>query len=126
MTSVASITLKGTAIALALSCVACASAPDIPDRQLARAETSVEFAQRNDGQEFAPAALERARKQLDQAQTAVANEEYELALRLAERAELDAQLAMAQTNHQKAVIALREIEESIETLRREIARNQTS
>lgn len=126
MTSVTSITLKGTAIALAVSCVACASAPDVPEGQLARAQTSVEFAEQNDGQQFAPAALERARKQLDQAQTAVANEEFELALHLAERAELDAQLAMAETNHEKAVIALQEIEESIETLRREIARNQTS
>ena len=126
MKTVASMTLKGTAIALAMSCVACASAPDIPERQMARAETSIEFAEQNDAQEFGPAALERARNQLDQAGTAAAHGEYELALRLAERAELDAELALAQTNHEKAELALHEIQESIETLRREIARNQSS
>lgn len=114
------------AITLALSCTACASAPDIPERQMASAETSIEFAEQNDAREFGPAALERAKTQLDQAKIAVAHEEYKLALRLAERAELDAELALAQTNHEKAQLALQEIQESIQTLRREIARNQSS
>lgn len=118
--------VDGMAITLALSCTACASAPDIPERQMASAETSIEFAEQNDAREFGPAALERAKTQLDQAEIAVANEEYELALRLAERAELDAELALAQTNHEKARLALQEIQESIQTLRREIARNQSS
>ena len=115
------------AIALALSGAACASAPEIkPDRQLASAETSIEFAEENGAREYGPGALDRAKAQLDQAEIAAANEEYELALRLAERAELDAELAMAKTNHLKAEQALREIQESIRLLRAEIARNQTS
>jgi hypothetical protein len=118
--------LSGTAITLALTLTACASAPDRPERQLARAETGIEIAEENGAQEFGPAALERARNEYDQARIAADNGEYELALRLAQRAELDAELAMAQTNHGKASIALRELQDSIQTLRREIARNQAS
>jgi hypothetical protein len=118
--------LNGTAIVLAFGCAACASAPDRPEAQLASAETSIEFAEENGAQEFGPAALERARTELERARQAAVNEEYQLALELAERAELDAELAAAQTNHEKAVVALLEIQQSISTLRREIARNQSS
>jgi hypothetical protein len=118
--------LSGTAIAVAFSCAACASSPGLAEPQLASAATSVEFAEENGAREFGPAALERAQTELEMARTAAAEKEYETALRLAERAELDAELAAAQTNHEKAVIALLEIQQSIQTLRREIARNQTS
>lgn len=118
--------LAGTAVVLALSCVACASAPERPDRQLARAETGIEFAQESGAREFGPAALKRAETQLERARTAADNEEYEHALHLAQRAELDAELAVAQTNHEKAELALREIRESIRTLQAEIARKQSS
>jgi tetratricopeptide (TPR) repeat protein len=120
------IILNAAVIVIALSCVACASAPQVPDRQLASAKTGIEMAEQNGAREFGPAALERARKQLEQARIAAANKEYDHALYLAKRAELDAELAMAQTNHGKSALALQEIQESIQTLRREIARNQSS
>lgn len=126
MNNIHSIILKGATFALALTTVACASAPDRPDRQMARAESSIEVAQETGAQQYGPAALERAQKQLDQAEVAAANQEYELALRLAERAELDARLAVSQTNHLKAAAALEELQQSIDSLRREIARNQAS
>lgn len=117
--------LIGTATAVALGCAACAAGPERPDRQLARAEASVEMAQKTGAREFGPAALERARTQLVQARTAAANEEYGLALHLAERAEIDAELAVAQTGHGKSERALHELRESIEALRREIARQSS-
>lgn len=118
--------LSGTAIAVAFTCAACASNPNLAESQIASAATSVEFAEDNGAREFGPAALERAQTELEMAKTAAAEKEYETALRLAERAELDAELAAAQTNNEKAMIALLEIQQSIQTLRREIARNQTS
>ena len=126
MNTLGSTVLKGATVALALSTVACASNPDRPDRQMARAESSIEVAQETGAQQYGPAALERAQKQLEQAEAAAAERDYELALRLAERAELDARLAVAETNHLKAAAALEELQQSIETLRREIARNQAS
>lgn len=117
---------NGAVLGLAMTCVACASSPEVPDRQLARAETSIEFAQENGAREHGPAALERAQNQLESARAAAAEQEYDRALRLAQRAELDAELAMAQTNHEKAALALFELREGIEELRREIARNQSS
>lgn len=118
--------LGGTAVVAAFGCAACASNPNLAESQLARAETSVEFAEENGAREFGPAALERAQTELEMARAAAAEKEYETALRLAERAELDAELAAAQTHHEKAMIALLEIQQSIQTLRREIARNQSS
>lgn len=131
MTTLTHFASRGSAIGLtmvlALTGAACASAPEVkPERQLASAETSIEFAEENGAREYGAGALDRARSQLDQAEIAAANEEYDLALRLAERAELDAELAMAQTNHLKAEQALREIQESIRILRAEIARSRTS
>lgn len=125
MKSQPSIILKGTVLSLALASVACSSAPERPDQALTRAETSVELAEQNDAREFGPTPLQRAQDQLEQAQTAASDKDYEAALQLAERAELDAELALAQTNHQKAVLALLEIQESIETLRQEITRSQS-
>ena len=120
------IILNGSALLLALGCTACASSMERPEQQLASAETSIELAEQNDAREFAPAALERAQTQYKQAKTAAANEEYESAERLAKRAELDAELAMAETSNGKAMLALQELQESIQALRREIARNQSS
>lgn len=113
--------IPGMALATVLLTTAgCASAPDRPERQLARAETSVEFAAQNGAAEYGPAALERARQHLNAAQRQADDGDYEEALRSAEKAELDAELAAAQTNTRKAEEALDEINDSIATLRREL------
>jgi septal ring factor EnvC (AmiA/AmiB activator) len=114
------------ATTLALATVACASAPDRPTQQLARAETGVEFAEENGAGEFGAAALERARDHLAEAQRAADDGDYEIALQAAEKAELDAELAAAQTNRYKAEEALAEIRRSIDVLRNEIERHRAS
>lgn len=111
---------------LALLATACASAPDRPTQQLARAETGVEFAEENGAGEYGAAALERARNHLAKAKNAANEGEYEIALQAAQKAELDAELAAAQTNRYKAEEALAEIRESIDLLRREIERHRAS
>lgn len=102
----------------------CATSGDRPDGQLAHASESIEAAEQTGAREFAPAALEMAKDKLDRARTATERGDHEIALRLAREAELDAELAAAQANRGKAQDALDEINESIRTLRNEIARNQ--
>lgn len=114
------------AAAAALTASGCASAPDRPERQLARAEAGIEFAEQNDAGEYGAAALERARNHLDVARREADDGEYEAALEAAEKAELDAELAAAQATTAKADQALEEIRESIDTLRRELARHDMS
>ncbi|HET6564608.1 MAG TPA: DUF4398 domain-containing protein [Xanthomonadales bacterium] len=109
-----------------LTAAGCASAPDKPEQQLARAEASIEFAEQNDAGKYGDAALDRAREHLESAERAAESGKYEVALESAEKAELDAELAAAQANTQKAEIALQEIRASIEVLRREIARKGIS
>ncbi len=113
--------LSGVAL---LATVGCASAPPQLDSQIVKSQTSIDSAERSGAREYGAAALERARGNLKSAQAAVDRKDYDSALRLAHEAELDAKLAAAQTDHQKAQQALDEIIESIETLRREITRNQ--
>ncbi len=105
-----------------LLAVGCTTTPDQPVQQLARAETGIEFAAENGASEFASATLERAREHLRQAQNAAEDGEYDIALKAAEKAEADAELAAAQSNRRQSEAALEEIRESIDVLRREIAR----
>jgi tetratricopeptide (TPR) repeat protein len=110
--------------AIVLGAAGCASAPERPDQQLARAETSIEFAEENGAREFGLAALDRAQENLRLAQQSAEAGEYEKSLRFAQKAEIDAELAAAQSNTGKAREALEEIMESIATLRREIAQTE--
>jgi len=112
--------------AITLSAAGCSSAPERPDQQLARAETGIEFAEENGAVEYGRTALDRARNNLRLAQQEAQAGEYEEALRLAQKAEVDAELAAAQSSTGKAREALEQIKESIATLRREIAQVDTS
>ncbi len=107
--------------AIALMAAGCSSTPERPETQLARAETSVEFAEENGAREFGSAALDQAREHLRLARQEAQEGEYEDSLRLAEKASVDAELAAAQTQTGKAREALEEIRLSIETLRRELS-----
>jgi hypothetical protein len=68
--------------------------------------------------------LDRAQENLRLAQQSAEAGEYEKSLRFAQKAEIDAELAAAQSNTGKAREALEEIMESIATLRREIAQTE--
>ena len=102
----------------------CAASAPRPDSELASAETSIELAEESGAREYGPNALERARTKLALAQQAADRKENETALRLANEAQLDAELAASQADRYKAEEALAEINESIRSLREEIARNQ--
>lgn len=119
--------VTGSSLAtLILALSACAASPERPERELARAESAIELVAENGGEEYGQPAFDRARARLDRARQAAAEGDYREALRLAEEAELDAEVAAAQTSHLKAQEALTDINGSIEVLRREIERAQSS
>lgn len=102
----------------------CAGTPQAPDQALARAEASIESAERSGARQYGAEELDAAREHLRQARTAVDQEEMIEAERHAEKAALDAELAAAMARNQKAQASVRELNESIEVLREEIARNR--
>ena len=121
--------LKGRAMLLMAVPVAalgaCASSPDRPFQELARAEASVEQAQQSGAQEYGAAALEAAENKLAMARTAADDNDNVMAARHAKEAALDANLAIAITRHRQAELSVEELNRSIETLRQEISRNQS-
>lgn len=112
------------AMSLAILC-ACASSPDRPFQDLARAEASIEQADRSGAQEYGATELDAARDKLAKARAAADSDENVAASRYAKEAALDAELATAITRSRKSELAVEELNRSIETLREEIARNQT-
>jgi hypothetical protein len=104
---------------------ACATQRDIPNDQLALAQSALEDAQRAGGGEYASSVVASASDKLQQARNAISNRDYVSARRLAEEAEADARLAEASAQSAKAQKAAEEVQKSIQTLQQELS-NQTS
>ena len=111
-------------IALVVSLAGCASASDRLTEQLARAQSFIEVAEREGALEYSPASLQRAREKLARAHTLADSGDHEVASRLATEAELDAQFSAAQADRLKAERSLQEINQSLETLRRETSQGR--
>lgn len=103
---------------------ACASGPERPVAELARAEASIEQAEQVDAQQFGAVELESAREKLAKARAAADSDENIAAARYAREAAVDAELASAITRNRKSELAVEEVDRSIETLESEIQRNQ--
>lgn len=110
---------------------ACTSAPlEKPDEALSTAEYAVTQANRAVGEETQSVPLYEAEKKLGQARALMGKpnateEDYTKARRLAEEATLDARLALARANTQRAQKQQGELEKTIETLHKEIQREET-
>lgn len=104
---------------------ACASSPERPFQELARAEASIEQAERYNAREFGAAELDAAREKFARARSAADDGDNLVAARLAREAAVDAELATAITRNRQSEQAVEELNRSIETLRQEIARNQS-
>lgn len=115
----------GTALlaATVLALGACASAP-VPTEQLAVTTAAVAQAVSVGGQELAPTEMSAARDKLMRAQLAVAAKDNDQALRLAQQAQADAQLAGAKAEASKARKAQAELDEAARVLREEMARKK--
>ncbi len=99
----------------------CASIP-APTEQLAVSRAEVTSATRDGGNEFAPLELRSAVDKMERAERAMAAEDYVLARRLAEQAQLDARLAATRTGVAKAEKSVEDSQESNRILQEEIRR----
>jgi hypothetical protein len=93
---------------------------------MTRAQTLVDQAEQAGAQQFAAAELTQARQKLQMADAAANKGNTDIAQRLASEATVDARLAVARTNSGKAKTAAGEVSQSVETLRKEANRGNTS
>ena len=98
----------------------CAAAPEPADEMIVRAETTIENASQGGAAEYASTALDGAHKKLSAAKVAAESGEHDQAMRLAQEAEIDAEVAMALADQAEAEGALREVREGLDTLRQEL------
>ncbi|MBP1151886.1 MULTISPECIES: DUF4398 domain-containing protein [Methylocaldum] len=90
-----------------------------PINTISTADTALNQAMMVKASEYAPAEIQRAMDKLGRAKKALADEKYEDARRLAEQAQIDAQLAEAKAQSENARQMAQQAQQTIEELRRE-------
>ncbi len=113
--------MLGISVAAAIYVTGCASIP-APTEQMAVSKMAVTNASSAGGNEFAPLQLKSAMEKMDAAEQAMNQEKYVLARRLAEQAQVDAQLAAATARSAKAQKAVEVLQEGNSVLRQELNR----
>lgn len=99
--------------------MACASVPP-PKEQLAVSQATMSKAEEAGAFELAPLEFTAAQEKLREAQVAMERKDNLAALRLAEQAQVDADLAYYKARSAQAQKAVRQLNEGIEALRREL------
>jgi hypothetical protein len=102
--------------------VACATAP--PHEAVARAGAAVTAAEKAGAAEDAPLSLRRSRDEVEKAEKAMQEEQYDEARRAAEAAEVDAEHAAAEARRAKATRSHEELAKSVRVLEEEIRHDQ--
>jgi Domain of unknown function (DUF4398) len=108
--------------AMTIGAAACASTP-IPNEGIAVAKASVQRAEQSGAPELAPVEMAAARDKLARAEKAAAAHEAAPATELADQANVDARLAEATAEQQRAHKAAMEFDASMQTLRNESQRS---
>lgn len=103
--------------------VACAGPGPKPDSELQAAESSVQQAEAADARKFEPVLLNQAQNKVADARELMDEEQYRKAERLLEQAAVDAQLAAARSETEKAQRAVAEINRSIDELQDQLEAN---
>jgi hypothetical protein len=118
---------KGASLcaAIAISVAGCASTP-VPNEKLAVAKSSVQRAEQAGAPELAPVQMALARDELHRAETAATAGHNDPATELAEKADVDAQLAEATAQQQRSHKAAMEFDASMQALRQESMRSSQS
>jgi len=123
------ITLNGIRNAIwccvAFGIVACAATP-MPSDKLAVAKTSVERAEQAQAAQFAQVELTAARNKLAAAQAAADKRDADVAARMADQAEVDAQLAEFTARARQQEQLATEMDASLDDLRNEAQRKSGS
>lgn len=115
----------GVAVATAMFMTACASTPTIPapTEQMAVSRATVNAASSAGASEFAPVQLKSAMDKMDTAERAMGAKNYDLARKMAEQAQVDAQLATAAARAAKEQKAADALQESDRVLQQELNRS---
>ena len=111
------------AVALLASAIAAAATPVAADR-LAVARASLERAEQAQAGQFAQVELKQARDKLAAAQTASDKRKKDVAARLADEADLEAQLAESTARAKQQEQQVAQMDASLRDLRNEAGRNQ--
>jgi hypothetical protein len=106
----------------ALSAVGCATHKPLANATITQAERAVDEAQEAGAAISAPAEFKTAQDKLKAAQAAMANGNYERAIRSAEQAAIDADYARARAANQRVNTTADEMGQYIKALRQEIER----
>jgi len=107
-----------TPLAVALVCgLAACSGGDPPQAQLGAGAQAVTAAEQAGAMRYSPVEFQAARDKLNAARTASAEGDYERARRLAEQAQVDAELAAARARGGAAEEAARTVQQDIQALR---------
>lgn len=109
---------------VALTIGGCASSGERPDSDLQSAESSLQQAVAADARKFQPVLLNNAQNKVADAKNLIEQEQYTEAERLLEQASVDAQLAGARADTEKARQAVEEINQNIESMRNQINQDQ--
>lgn len=112
---------NGLWCAIAFGIVACAATP-MPVEKLAIAKTSLERAEQAQAAQFAQVELNSARNKYAAAQAAVDKHDAEVASRLADQADVDAQLAESTARAKQQEQLVTEMDAGLRDLRNETLR----
>ena len=117
--------LKLTGAAIALNCIVTAAYANnpVPDETIAVAKAAVQRAEQSGAPQAAPVELASARDKLARAEKANADHKAKPAIALADQATIDAQVAEATAQKERAAKAAAEFDASMATLRQESNRN---
>ncbi len=116
---------NGIWFAVAFGIVACASTP-MPVEKLAIAKTSLERAEQAQAAQFAQVELSTARNKYAAAQAAVDKHDAEVAARLADQADVDAQLAESTARAKQQEQLVTEMDAGLRDLRNETLRHDST
>jgi septal ring factor EnvC (AmiA/AmiB activator) len=116
---------NGIWFAIAFGIVACASAP-APVEKLTVARTSIERAEQARAGQFAQVELDAARAKFAAAQAAADKHDAQVAARMADQADVDAQLAESTARAKQQEQLVTEMDASLRDLRNETLRRDTS
>lgn len=116
---------NGLWCAVAFGIVACAATP-MPVEKLAVARTSLERAEQAQAAQFAQVELDSARNKYAAAQAAVDQHDAQVAARLADQADIDAQLAESTARAKQQEQLVNEVDASMRDLRNETVRRDNA
>jgi len=113
--------MAGVAVAAVVLMAGCAST-SAPTEQMAVSRAAVSNAMSAGGNQYAPVQFRSASEKLEAAERAMAAKDYELALQLAEQAEVDAMLSAEMARSARAQKAADVLQDDIRVLRQELER----